>query len=75
MTEESGKAVIEPNNVFLLDNGGQYRDGTTDVTRTVVLGTASDYVKKMNTLVLKGHIKNAMQVFPDNTNGKNLNEN
>jgi Xaa-Pro aminopeptidase len=47
-----------------------YRDGTTDVTRTVVLGKALDKVKKMNTLVLKGHIGNAMQIFPDNTNGE-----
>lgn len=71
-TEESGQVPIEPNNVYLLDSGGQYIDGTTDVTRTFVFGKASEEVKRMNTLVLKGHIINAMQVVPNNINGENL---
>ncbi|KAI6196145.1 Xaa-Pro aminopeptidase 1 [Aphelenchoides besseyi] len=64
MTEESGKMKIEKNSVFLLDSGAQYRDGTTDVTRTIVIGQADEKVKRMNTLVLKGHILNAMLCIP-----------
>jgi len=72
MTEESGKVKIDVNDVFLLDSGAQYRDGTTDVTRTVVLGTPSDYVKRKFTLVFKGHVSNAMQTFPDGINSTRL---
>ncbi|KAI6230859.1 Xaa-Pro aminopeptidase 1 [Aphelenchoides fujianensis] len=64
MTEESGRQPIERDNVFLCDSGAQYRDGTTDVTRTIVIGTASAHVKRMNTLVLKGHILNAALTIP-----------
>ncbi|KAI6185003.1 Xaa-Pro aminopeptidase 1 [Aphelenchoides bicaudatus] len=72
MTEESGKVLIDPDNVYLLDSGGQYRDGTTDVTRTVVLGTPSKHVKRMFTLVLKGHINNARLIVPDRINAMRL---
>lgn len=55
---------------YLLDSGGHYRDGTTDVTRTTFYGTEPDYhFKKMFTLVLRGHIDCATLNFPENVNG------
>ncbi|CAD5206255.1 unnamed protein product [Bursaphelenchus okinawaensis] len=73
MTEESGKTVITPNQVFLLDSGGQYRDGTTDLTRTVIHTEEPDeYVKKMYTLVLRAHIICAKQNFPKGIDGIRL---
>ncbi|CAM9578190.1 unnamed protein product [Chrysoparadoxa australica] len=57
---------------YLLDCGGQYCDGTTDVTRTVHFGTPSDYQKRCYTLVLKGHIAIATAVFPEATTGSKL---
>jgi len=57
---------------FLLDSGGQYRDGTTDVTRTVHYGQPTPQEKKCFTLVLKGHIALATAVFPEGTTGGKL---
>ena len=53
--------------VYLLDSGGQYLDGTTDITRTIKVGEVSGDFKRMCTLVLKGHIGLASAVFPANT--------
>lgn len=53
--------------VYLLDSGGQYFDGTTDITRTIKAGEVTDEFKKMCTLVLKGHIGLAACRFPANT--------
>ena len=53
--------------VYLLDSGGQYLDGTTDITRTIKVGKVTDEFRKMCTLVLKGHIGLASTVFPDKT--------
>ena len=64
--------LLEPNTLFLLDSGGQYRDGTTDITRTIVLGAASDEVRDRFTRVLKGHIALASAVFPRGTTGADL---
>lgn len=58
--------------LFLIDSGGQYLDGTTDVTRTVPIGQPSDDMVKHYTLVLKGHIALAMVRFPAGTTGTHL---
>ena len=58
--------------VYLVDSGAQYFDGTTDVTRTVAVGRVSKRARKINTLVLKGHIAIARAVFPRGTNGAQL---
>ncbi|MCQ2233227.1 MAG: aminopeptidase P family protein [Paludibacteraceae bacterium] len=66
-------ATLEKNNFLLLDSGGNYLNGTTDITRTVLLGgEASAEQKKDYTLVLKGHIALANAVFPVGTNGGQL---
>ncbi|RAI42079.1 aminopeptidase P family protein [Rhodoplanes roseus] len=58
--------------LFLVDSGAQYVDGTTDVTRTVAIGTPTDEMRDRFTRVLKGHIALARAVFPDGTNGAQL---
>ncbi len=63
---------IGPDELFLIDSGGQYEDGTTDITRTVAVGTPSAGMRKNFTLVLKGHIAIARAVFPDGTTGAQL---
>ena len=62
-------AAIEKSGVLLIDSGGQYEDGTTDITRTISLGHATKEQKKCYTLVLKGHIAIATLVFPRGTKG------
>ncbi|XP_078494960.1 xaa-Pro aminopeptidase 1 [Ciona intestinalis] len=61
--------VVDVNEVYLCDSGGQYRTGTTDTTRTVHFGQPSKYVKECFTRVLKGHIGLASVVFPAGTKG------
>jgi Xaa-Pro aminopeptidase len=63
---------IAPGELFLVDSGGQYEDGTTDITRTLAVGTPSAAMRKNFTLVLKGHIALARAVFPDGTSGAQL---
>jgi Xaa-Pro aminopeptidase len=63
---------IERDSLYLLDSGGQYLDGTTDITRTIAVGTPSAEMKRRFTLVLKGHIALATAVFPRGTNGAQL---
>lgn len=63
---------LERGSLFLLDSGGQYLDGTTDVTRTMAISDASDEMKVCNTLVLKGHIALARVRFPKGTTGSQL---
>jgi len=63
---------IAPGELFLIDSGGQYEDGTTDITRTVAVGAPTPDMRKNFTLVLKGHIALARAVFPDGTNGAQL---
>jgi Xaa-Pro aminopeptidase len=70
-TPESN-ATIAPNMVLLLDSGGQYLDGTTDVTRTVVIGTPTPEQKRRFTLVLKGHIALGAARFVKGTTGSQL---
>lgn len=59
-------------NLLLIDSGGQYLDGTTDVTRTITLGEPTIEQKTNYTLVLKGHITLAMSQFPVGTTGSQL---
>ena len=65
---------IEPSSVYLVDSGGQYADGTTDITRTVWVAPGAPDVERKDrfTRVLKGHIALARAVFPAGTNGSQL---
>lgn len=63
---------IEPDSVFLLDSGAQYRDGTTDITRTLAVGTPDPEARQRATLVLKGHLAISMARFPKGTTGAQL---
>ncbi len=58
--------------LYLLDSGGQYLTGTTDVTRTIALGTPTAEQKDRYTRVLKGHIALATELFPEGTTGGQL---
>ncbi|WP_010544413.1 aminopeptidase P family protein [Sphingomonas elodea] len=71
VTEESS-LPIEPGQLFLIDSGGQYGDGTTDVTRVMPVGAASHEMKDRFTRVLKGHIAIATAIFPDGTTGAQI---
>ncbi len=63
---------IAPGELFLIDSGGQYEDGTTDITRTVAVGEPTAEMRDRFTRVLKGHIAIARAVFPDGTTGAQL---
>jgi Xaa-Pro aminopeptidase len=63
---------IEPGTLYLVDSGGQYVDGTTDVTRTLAIGEPTAEMKDRFTRVLKGHIALACAVFPAGTRGTQL---
>ena len=63
---------LEPGGLYLVDSGGQYLDGTTDVTRTIPIGAPSDEMRRRFTLVLKGHIALAAAHFPRGTTGSQL---
>src|SRR5262245_28484245 len=63
---------ITPGELFLIDSGGQYEDGTTDITRTIAIGAPNAAIRKNFTLVLKGHIAIARAVFPDVGTGAQL---
>ena len=73
VSEESNRAIA-PNSIYLVDSGGQYADGTTDITRTVWVGPGDPpaEVKDRFTRVLKGHIALALAVFPRGTTGSQL---
>lgn len=71
VTAESDR-TLDKNSIYLVDSGGQYPDGTTDVTRTIIVGTASAEMKTRFTLVLKGHIALARAIFPNGTTGSAL---
>uniref|UniRef100_A0A8V0ZD74 X-prolyl aminopeptidase 1 n=1 Tax=Gallus gallus TaxID=9031 RepID=A0A8V0ZD74_CHICK len=59
--------TLSVNEIYLLDSGAQYKDGTTDVTRTMHFGTPSAYEKECFTYVLKGHIAVSAAIFPNGT--------
>lgn len=63
---------LERGSLFLIDSGGQYLDGTTDVTRTVAIGAPTDEMRANYTRVLKGHIALATVRFPPGTTGTHL---
>jgi Xaa-Pro aminopeptidase len=63
---------LEGNSLYLIDSGGQYSDGTTDITRTVAVGTPSAEMRDRFTRVLKGHIALAEARFPRGTRGGQL---
>lgn len=71
-TPREGSAVIQPRGLYLVDSGGQYLTGTTDITRTVPMGECSELEKEDYTLVLKGMIDLSMAVFPEGTTGHQL---
>jgi Xaa-Pro aminopeptidase len=64
--------TIAPGELFLVDSGAQYEDGTTDITRTIAVGTPTPEMRERFTRVLKGHIAIARAVFPDGTTGAQL---
>ncbi len=72
--DETSNRAIEPNSIYLVDSGGQYLDGTTDVTRTIWVGPGQPTaeMKDRFTRVLKGHIALALAVFPEGTRGAQL---
>jgi Xaa-Pro aminopeptidase len=69
---DASSRPIAIDQIYLVDSGGQYRDGTTDVTRTMIVGTPSAEMKDRFTRVLKGHIALAQAVFPVGTRGIQL---
>ncbi len=71
VTEKTNRP-LDQNSLFLVDSGAQYLDGTTDITRTISIGTPSAEMKRNFTLVLKGHIALAEARFPVGTTGSQL---
>ncbi|MEM1105376.1 MAG: aminopeptidase P family protein [Pseudomonadota bacterium] len=63
---------LHKGSLYLVDSGGQYLDGTTDITRTVAIGAPNDDMARHYTLVLKGHIALAEARFPEGTTGTHL---
>ena len=70
-TPESS-STIEPHGLLLIDSGAQYLTGTTDITRTIALGTPTPQERHDFTLVMKGHIALATAIFPEGTRGGQL---
>ncbi|WP_375427331.1 aminopeptidase P family protein [uncultured Sphingomonas sp.] len=70
--DEESNAPIERGQLFLIDSGGQYADGTTDVTRVMPIGDPTPEMRDRFTRVLKGHIALATATFPDGTLGGHL---
>ena len=68
----ASKRTFEPGSLYLIDSGGQYVDGTTDVTRTVAIGAPSATMRRHYTLVLKAHIAIATARFPKGTRGQDI---
>ena len=69
---EQTNVALEPKNFVLVDSGGHYLEGTTDITRTIALGELAYEQKYHYTLVLKGHIRLAMAKFKYGCSGMNL---
>ncbi|MEO0344553.1 MAG: aminopeptidase P family protein [Pseudomonadota bacterium] len=63
---------LKADDLLLIDSGGQYRDGTTDITRTIAIGPVTSEQKQANTAVLKGMIAISEQRFPEGTTGAQL---
>jgi Xaa-Pro aminopeptidase len=71
VTHKTNRA-IKPGELFLIDSGGQYEDGTTDITRTIAVGEPTADMRTHFTLVLRGHIAIARAIFPEGTTGAQL---
>ncbi len=71
-SSEKTNRKLEAGELFLLDSGAQYQDGTTDITRTIAIGTPTPEMKDRYTRVLKGHIALATAIFPKGTSGHQL---
>ena len=71
VTEDSNQ-IMKGNGLYLVDSGGQYYEGTTDITRVLPIGKPSQDMIKAYSLVLKGHIALATAIFPKGTNGAQL---
>lgn len=65
-------AALKPEGMILIDSGAQYQDGTTDITRTIALGPVMEEMKRIYTLVLKGHIQLELAKFPDGATGTQI---
>lgn len=65
-------ATLRPEGFLLLDSGAQYKDGTTDITRTIALGALTDEQRRIYTLVLKGHIQLELAKFPAGASGTQI---
>lgn len=70
-TEESS-VTVEPHGLLLIDSGAQYLYGTTDITRTIAMGTPTAEERHDFTLVMKGHIALAQAIYPEGTRGGQL---
>lgn len=70
--DKESNAVIGTDSLLLIDSGAQYLDGTTDITRTISLGTPTAEQRRDFTLVMKGHIALGTAIFPEETRGDQL---
>jgi len=70
--DKESNTKFKMNNIYLVDSGAQYYDGTTDITRTIILGNASDEQKDRFTRVLKGHITLSSHIFKKGTKGTDI---
>ncbi len=70
--DETTNRAIETGTLYLVDSGGQYADGTTDITRTIAIGAPTGEMRRRFTQVLKGHIALATARFPTGTRGSQL---
>ncbi len=70
--DRSKALKLEQDHIFLIDSGGQYFEGTTDITRTIILGQPSDEMKDRFTRVLKGMIQISLLQFPKGTTGSQI---
>lgn len=71
VTQDTNRS-LKPGELFLIDSGAQYRDGTTDITRTIAVGPPTPEMRDRFTRVLKGHIAIATAVFPKGTSGAQI---
>lgn len=69
---EATNRVLDRGNLYLVDSGAQYLDGTTDITRTVAIGRPTESMRRHATLVLKGHIALSTALFPEGVKGSQL---
>ncbi len=69
---KKSKRLLEAGSLYLIDSGAQYREATTDVTRTVAIGTPTAEMRRHYGLVLKAHIAIATARFPKGTRGQDL---